>query len=113
MDRINKNNQRYSLDINISKTKFIVIGKNNVPNCCHQKIQQNIDNIKYKYLFTKINEQWDHLEEMQIGMGNTRAVFNHISKLSSLHYHVMAIKIRFIHWYGFSILFYGMESWRL
>ena len=104
----------YGLDMNISKTKLMIISKNNIQNC-HITIKgKYLERVKrYTYLGTNINDQWDHSQEIKNRIERARAVYNKMAKLFTSHYLNINTKLRLLRCYVFSVLFYGVESWTL
>uniref|UniRef100_A0A8D8PQH9 Craniofacial development protein 2 n=1 Tax=Cacopsylla melanoneura TaxID=428564 RepID=A0A8D8PQH9_9HEMI len=86
MDNVTKHSRDYGLDINISKTKFMVISKK-------QNTTGNVtidgtllERVKdYTYLGTNLNEDWDHSKEIRIRIEKARAMFNRIQKVFKSH----------------------------
>ncbi|KAH0998914.1 hypothetical protein HUJ04_004164 [Dendroctonus ponderosae] len=113
MNKIKDVSSNYGLEINISKSTFMVISKetggrydltiNNTP----------IDRVsQFTYLKTMINDNWDHSQEIRCRIEKPRAVFNQMAKLFKSHNLKIDIKIR-LRSCIFSILFYVLESWTL
>jgi len=68
VDNITRESSIYGLDINISKTKFMLISKNNIGNIdLNLKINnQIIERVKHRtYLGTIINGNWDISQEIK------------------------------------------------
>lgn len=114
MDRITHTSHEYGLHVNPQKTKTMVISKNKAP-VCHLKIGQDlVEQVHtYIYLGTTVNDQWDSSDEVRSRIGKARAVFNKMGNLFKNHGLTMATKIRLLHCYVYSTLFYGAETWTL
>ena len=80
MSRIAGVSQQYGLDINVDKTKLMVISKDPVP---HLNLNINGVNIarvnKYVHLGTVINDQWDSSVEVRCRIKKARSVFNRMA----------------------------------
>lgn len=106
--------QSFGLDINTSKTKFMIISKKSHPIC--QMIVNNkaIERVEsYTYLGTNVNEQWDHSREIRIRIEKARATFTGMSKIFRSHDLNLEVKTRLLRCYIFSVLLYGAEAWTL
>lgn len=114
IDQIVESSEENGLTLNIRKTKFMLISKQQHPQenlRIHGEVVEKIT--KYKHLGTIVNENNDHSEEIRSRIGQARRVFNKMrgvfcTKELSLH-----LKIRLLRCYVFSVLFYGMEAWTL
>lgn len=114
MNRVTESSQRQGLEINITKTKLMIISKSNIPRCHLMINQKPIEQVKkYTYLGTTVNDQWDHSQEIKIRIEKARAVFNKMSAIFKSHDLTITSKIRFLRCYVFSVLLYGAESWTL
>jgi Reverse transcriptase (RNA-dependent DNA polymerase) len=114
MDRITQYSQQYGLNINVQKTKQMIISKKPI-NGAHLYISGiRIERVKqYCYLGTIINEQWDNVQEIKCRIGKAKAVFNKMSAIFKSHHLSLETKIRHLRCYVFSVLLYGVESWTL
>lgn len=114
VDRVTMSSNKYGLDINTNKTKFMVISKANVPNCNIESNGKPIERVSgYTCLGTNINDQWDHAQKIKIRIEKARAVFGNMSKIFKNHDLTLTTKVRFLLCYVFSVLLYGVESWTL
>lgn len=114
IDKITTSSQKYGLDINASKTKFMIISKTYIPNCHIQSNHQPIERVsKYTYLGTNINDQWDHSQEIKARIEKARAAFNGMSVIFKNHHLTLDTKVRLLRCYIFPVLLYGVESWTL
>lgn len=115
MDRIVEAGSECGLSLNIKKTKFMVISKdNNI-----QPGQLVIDNqqiekvTNYTYLGTNINERWDHSVEIKCRIEKARATFVKMGNLFKSRDLNLNTKLRLLKCYVWSVLLYGVESWTL
>lgn len=114
MDRVIACSQRYGLNINISKTKLMVVSKTERVDCRIEIDQVPIKRVnKYTYLGTTVNESWEHSQEIRSRIGKVRSVFNRMEKVFKSHNLTMNTNMRFLRCYVFSVLFYGLETWTL
>lgn len=112
MDKVVEVSKRYGLEMNVNKTKLLVVSKEQINNA-HIKINNvRIERVKqYTYLGTIINENWDNTQEIKCRIEKARAIFNKMSALFKNHNLTLATKIRFLRCYVFSVLLYGVETW--
>ena len=114
MNKVAEVSRKYGLEVNISKTKVMIISKENI-----DQVHFTIDNRviertpTYIYLGIVLNEQWDHSQEIKARIEKARAAFNQMSKLFKTHNLRLELKIRLLRCYIFSVLLYGVESWTL
>ena len=63
MNRVTESRRRYGLDVNVNKTKLMIVYKNKFTNCTLNINQNPVERVNnYTYLGTIVNEQWDHSE---------------------------------------------------
>ena len=113
VNKVNEVSEGFGLEMNISKTKFMVISKDRIGNC--QLLIKNapVERVeKFTYLGT-IVIQWDHSQEIKSRIEKARGAYNNMSKLFRSHNLKLDIKVRLLRCYVFSILYYGVESWTL
>ena len=114
MDRVTACSRKYGLEINTSKTKFMIIRRKQgtrgillVDGTPLEKVN------KYTYLGTNIDDEWNHSLEIRTRIEKARAAFTKMKKVFTSHDLQLTTKIRLLRCYVFSILFYGVESWTL
>lgn len=114
MNRITQYSQQYGLNINVQKTKLMIISKKSIKGA-HLYINNNrIERVKqYSYLGTIINEQWNNVQEIKCRIGKAKTTFNKMSAIFKSHNLSLETKIRHLRCYVFSVLLYGVESWTL
>jgi len=111
VDRIVDISESFWLSLNISKTKNMVISK--IQNLREKLLirGQKIEKVqKYKYLGTRVNEDWEHGMEVKCQIEMTRGAFVKMSKILRCHDFSLDIKIRILSCYIFPILLYGTET---
>jgi hypothetical protein len=114
INKVNEVSERFGLQVNITKTKFMIISKNKVRDAQLLINNTPVDRVKqYNYLGTTVNEQWDHSQEIKCRIEKARSAFNNMAKLFKSHNLNLEIKVRLLRCYIFSILYYGVESWTL
>ena len=106
--------QRYGLDLNVKKTKYMVISKNRAPPGQLMVNQQQVEQVRsYTYLGSNINEQWDHSVEIRCRIEKARSTFAKMQTLFKTSDLDLGTKVRLLRCYVFSVLLYGVESWTL
>lgn len=114
MTSIHNTSRQYGLDINISKTKFMIISKRQISGVNLYINNERIERVtKYIYLGTCINEAWENATEIKSRIGKARSVFNSMSAAFKSHDIALGTKMRLLRCYVFSVLLYGVESWTL
>lgn len=76
MDRVVDVSERYGMQMNAKKTKFMIIFKNRRMEgqlLIHNRPIQRVN--KYVYLGTNIKGQWDHSIEIRFRTEKDRAIF--------------------------------------
>lgn len=58
-------------------------------------------------------EHWNNAQGVKTRMGKASSIFNRINNFLKNHNLMLDIKAKFLLWYIFSILLYGVESWHL
>lgn len=114
LQRINDSCKRYGLNMNLKKTKYMVITK-------QQNIDVNltIDNTPiervqhYKYLGTIINETAKQLQEIKARVEIARRSFIKLKKFLCSKNINLKLRTRILRCYVFSTLLYGAEAWTL
>lgn len=114
MDRVTEVSSQYGLEMNINKTKLIVVSKRNITEDNLYINQSRIQRVKqYTYLGTTINENWDNSQEIRCRIEKARSVFIKMSPLFKSHNLSLHMKLRLLRCYVFSVLLYGVETWTL
>uniref|UniRef100_A0A8D8SH15 Craniofacial development protein 2 n=1 Tax=Cacopsylla melanoneura TaxID=428564 RepID=A0A8D8SH15_9HEMI len=114
MDNITYHSNQYGLNINVKKTKFMIISKNKITGSQLYINQTAIERVKqYTYLGTIINEDWQNSQEIKSRIGKAKSTFNRMSTFFKTHNLSLDIKVRLLRCYIFSVLLYGVESWTL
>uniref|UniRef100_A0A8D9AT98 Craniofacial development protein 2 n=1 Tax=Cacopsylla melanoneura TaxID=428564 RepID=A0A8D9AT98_9HEMI len=114
VNRISVTSSKYGLEMNIKKTKVMVISKNNIQNVNIKVNNQIVERVQHTtYLGTIINENWDMTQEIRSRIARSKATFNQMSQLFKSHDLTITTKMRLIKCYIYSILLYGVESWTL
>lgn len=114
MDRVTEISSQYGLEMNINKTKLLVVSKRNITEDNLYINQNRIQRVKqYTYLGTIINENWDNSQEIRCRIETARSVFIKMSSLFKSHNLNLNMKLRLLRCYVFSVLLYGVETWTL
>lgn len=114
INRVVEISKRYGLEVNISKTKVMIISKER-PRGIQFTINEKVveQTLTYTYLGTVLNNQWDHSQEIKSRIEKARTTFIQMSKLFKTHNLSLELKLRLLRCYVFSVLLYGVESWTL
>lgn len=114
LNQVNEESQRLGLKINITKTKFMIISRNDVP---HTQMHLNGENIEqvtqFKYLGCMINEKFDPDQEIRCRIEQARATFLKLRKFLTDKNLNFSLRYRMVKCYIWSVLLYGVETWTL
>ncbi|CAG9834953.1 unnamed protein product [Diabrotica balteata] len=114
MNKITKTSRKYGLDITTSKTKLMIISKENITGANLYVNQMRIERVlQYNYLGTIINEFWDNTQEIKCRIGKTKSAFLTMSSMFKSNDLTLEIKIRLLKCYVYSVLLYGVKMWKL
>uniref|UniRef100_A0A8D9EVT2 Reverse transcriptase domain-containing protein n=1 Tax=Cacopsylla melanoneura TaxID=428564 RepID=A0A8D9EVT2_9HEMI len=114
MNKVTVTSQKYGLDINTSKTKFMIISKENITGANLYINQTIIERVsQYTYLGTMINEAWDNSQEIRCRIGKAKSTFLTMGSVFRSHNLTLETKIRLLKCYVYSVLLYGVETWTL
>ncbi|KAL1458712.1 hypothetical protein WDU94_008838 [Cyamophila willieti] len=112
MDRVVEVSAQYGLEMNTSKTKLLIVSKENISGAHLYVNQSRIERVsQYTYLGTIINENWDNSQEIKCRIEKARAVFNRMRSAFTNHHLTLHTKVRLLRCYVFSVLLYGVETW--
>ena len=82
MNRVTESSRRCAVDINVNKTKLMIVSKNKFTNSTLNINQRSVECVsKFTCFATVVNEQWDHSQETKSRIEKARAVYT----LSLIH----------------------------
>jgi hypothetical protein len=118
MDRLYSACNKYGLEMNVKKTKFMLITKDQIDtrNNEFKLILNNaiIERVySYKYLGTWIHSNGDNSREIRCRIEIARSTFFKLRKSFSNRDLPLDLRTRMLKCYVFSTLLYGMEAWTL
>ena len=114
LDQVNEESERLGLKINIGKTKFMVISKNDIPNTRISINGEDIEQVtQFKYLGCMINQKWDPDQEIRCRIEQARTTFLRLRTFISNKNLNLNLRYRMIKCYVWSVLLYGVETWTL
>uniref|UniRef100_A0A8D9ETK3 Reverse transcriptase domain-containing protein n=1 Tax=Cacopsylla melanoneura TaxID=428564 RepID=A0A8D9ETK3_9HEMI len=97
MNKVTVTSQKYGLDINTSKTKFMIISKENITGANLYINQTIIERVsQYTYLGTMINEAWDNSQEIRCRIGKAKSTFLTMGSVFRSHNLTLETKIRLL-----------------
>ena len=115
LEAINAACNSYGLKINVKKTKFMVVSKEQ--NIQAHPLHLNNEAIEqvhqFKYLGCYLTEQGSCTEEVSIRIEQARSAFIKIKKLVCDRNLSINLRIRLVQCYVFPVLLYGIEGWTL
>ncbi|KAI5753273.1 hypothetical protein M8J77_025408 [Diaphorina citri] len=117
MQKVSQTCNKYGLKMNIKKTKFMIITKDQSDKFRDKKL--TIDNTvvervhTYKYLGTWINSNGDTSKEIKCRIEIARSTFIKMRKSFSNRDLPLELRTRMLRCYVFSTLLYGMEAWTM
>ncbi|XP_045480979.1 uncharacterized protein LOC123685370 [Harmonia axyridis] len=114
MDKILRCSGKYGLSLNVKKTKFMKISKNNDTNEILLVGGQQVERVKrYTYLGTLITENNDYTAEIKTRIEKARSNFIRMKKVLCSKDLTLHLKLRLAKCYVHSVLYYGVEAWTL
>lgn len=114
VNRVAHASEQYGLELNIKKTKYMVISKSPVQHGALRYRNEAIERVdRFTYLGCNINDSWDHSTEIKCRIEKARAVFTQMRHLFCCRDLSMTLKRRMIECYIFSVLLYGVEAWTM
>lgn len=113
LDRVHATSSNYGLNMNVRKTKFMIVSKQDVNGAL--SIAGNVVErvASYKYLGCWLNERWDSSQEVRARIEQARGVFEKMRKLLCRRNLSLKTRTRIIRCYVFPVLLYGHEGWTL
>lgn len=113
MDRVNTSSNEYGLCMNVRKTKFMVISKDE-GRAALSIGGKTIEKVKtYKYLGCYLNEKWDFSQEIKARIEQARAAFYKMKGLLCQRSLTLKTRLRILKCYVVPVLMYGHEGWTL
>ncbi|KAI5707314.1 hypothetical protein M8J77_000030 [Diaphorina citri] len=116
VDKVTSVCDDFGLKLNTSKTKFMIVSrkKKNLHNITLKAYGVDLERTSnVNYLGSYINDDWDIQKEIKIRIEKARTSFFKFKNLFCGHEINLALKLRMLRCYVFSVLLYGMESWTL
>ncbi|CAG9839630.1 unnamed protein product [Diabrotica balteata] len=114
MNKITYYSQQYGLNINVKKTKLMIISKKRITEGQLYVNQSPVERVThYNYLGTIINKEWTNNQEIRARIAKARSTYNRIGAFFKSHNFSLDTKVRMLRCYVFSVLLYGVESWTL
>lgn len=112
VERVKEHSERYGLNLNISKTKYMLvtkrIGVQGYLTVNGERVQQVHT---FSYLGITVYDTWDYKGEVLCRIEKARATFLRMRKMFIARDLTLNLKIRMLRCYVFSVLLYGVESW--
>lgn len=112
MNDLSMHSLEYGIEINITKTKYMVISKNPPQPgmlTINNKIIEKVETTTY--LGSTVRENWDHSVEIRCRIEKARSTFIRMSGLFKCHFLNLPTRVRLLRCYVFPVLLYGAETW--
>lgn len=114
LNQVTEASKSLGLKINIGKTKFMVVSRNNIPNTRININGEDIEQVRqFKYLGYMVNEGWDPDQEIRCRIEQSRTTFLKLEKFLKDKNLSFNLRYRMVKCYVWSILLYGVEAWTL
>jgi exonuclease III len=114
IDRLNDTCKEYGMEINVKKTKVMIMNKEETSNNLQSSISLNnvpLEQVsRFKYLGSWISDDAKCEEDIRARVGMAKAAFWQNKEIMRRNIR-LSTKIRILNCYVFSILNYGCESW--
>lgn len=115
LQRVDSISASYGLNINLKKTKIMIVGKSKhltmTDLIVRNQVVQRVHS--YKYLGCIVNDQCDHSVEIKCRIEQARNAFLKLRHLLCNRSLKISTRVRLARCYVFSVLMYGVESWTL
>ena len=113
LDRVSAVSNAYGLNMNIRKTKFMVVSRE-VVDAQLTIAGERVEKVHaFKYLGCWLNERWDYTQEVRARIEQARGSFEKMRKLVCRRELSLKCRLRIIRCYVLPVLFYGIEGWTL
>ena len=114
LDRVTEVGEQFGLSINITKTKMMIISRQEFNNINLTINGEAIERVaKFKYLGATLNEKWDCDEEVKIRIGTAKTTYLKMKNILLQRTLPVCLRLRVIKCYIWPILLYGVETWSL
>lgn len=115
VDAVANHSQNFGLNINVAKTKYMIISKTTSTQNSNITVNgANVEKVtRFKYLGCQLNDKWDCDNEVRCRIEMARSAFMKFKKtLTSCDINIK-LRLRFVKCYVWSVLLYGSETWTL
>lgn len=113
--KVHSTSKNMGLNMNISKTKYMIISKtppsNNLQILLDKRTIEQVH--QYKYLGCWVNDKWDISQEIKVRIETARSAFCKMRPVLSNRNINLKLRVRIAQCYVFSVLLYGVEGWTL
>lgn len=114
LNKINEVSNENGLKMNVNKTKWMVISKQNVVDIQITLGSQTIERVeRYNYLGCGLNVDWNIGQEVSSRIERARNAFTKMKQLLTSRQLSLNLRLRLVKCYVFPVLLYGMEGWTL
>lgn len=118
LERVANVSREYGLEINIAKTKWLVVHRRHDDSVIiNQRLLLNGQTIervsKFQYLGTWFHDETDQAIEVRSRIEKARQVFLSMRNLMTRKDLKLQLRMRLVRCYVWSVLLYGMEGWTL
>ncbi|CAG9087673.1 unnamed protein product [Plutella xylostella] len=114
VDRVYECSRRVGLNMNVSKTKFMVVAnepKTTTDLRIGANIIERVD--KYKYLGSWLTDSWGSDTEIRVRIEIARASFMNLKKVLCCRQLSIKLRTKILKCYVWPIVLYGCESWTI
>ena len=112
VDKVKSQSERMGLNMNVSKTKTMVISRNEGTKANIQvdgKILEQVDH--FKYLGQTVSESGKNIQEIKIRIAQAKSTFLQMSDILTSRDISIALRLKAVSMYIYPIVLYGDESW--
>jgi len=114
LETLNNHSHNHGLELNLKKTKFMIITKKDNVYADLTISNTQIERVRsYKYLGAWITDTNDQTKEIKTRIEIARQAFIKMKKFLCCRDIALKLRIRMLRCYVFSVLLYGMEAWTL
>ena len=114
VDKVKKESDQKALNMNVSKTKTMVISREEGKLAKIKVDGKDLEQVKhFKYLGQVVNEEGRNEQEIKIRIAQAKSTFIRMRKILTSKEISLPLRLRMIKCYIYPIVLYGSETWTL
>ena len=114
VDKVKDESDLKALNMNVSKTKTMVISRDEGKTAKIKVDGKDLEQVKYfKYLGQVVNQEGRNEQEIKIRIAQAKSTFIRMSRILTSKEISFSLRIRLVKCYIYPILLYGSETWTI